>query len=81
MQLTEHRHRGKGACGGLVRGRQMVQMEEVGGTRAGAREQLDPGSDEPFVSGIVDRGKDAVGSIRAILVGRREGNPGSQWLC
>jgi hypothetical protein len=52
----------------------MVQMEQVGGARAGASEQLDPGSDEPFVGGIVDCGKDAVGRIRAIFVGRLERN-------
>ena len=55
-------------------------MEQVGGARTGAREQLDPGSDEPFVGGILDGGKDAIGRIRAILVGGLEGNGRSQWL-
>ena len=41
---------------------------------------VDPGSDEPFVGGIVDGGKDAIGRIRAILVGGLEGNGRSQWL-
>jgi hypothetical protein len=55
-------------------------MEQVGPARAGAREHLDPGRDEPFVGRIVDCGKDAVGRIRAILVGGREGNVRSQRL-
>jgi hypothetical protein len=55
-------------------------MEQIGGARAGAPEQLDPGSDEPVVGGIVDGGKDAIGRIRAILVGGLEGNGRSQWL-
>jgi hypothetical protein len=55
-------------------------MEQVGGAGAGAREQLDPGSDEPFVGAIVDGGKDAIGRVRAILVGGLEGNGHSQWL-
>jgi len=38
VQLAEHGQRGEAACGGLVRGRQVVQMEQVGGARAGARE-------------------------------------------
>jgi hypothetical protein len=74
VQLAQHGQRGEAACGGLVRGRQMVQMEQVGRVRTGAREQLDPGSDEPFVAGIVDGGKDAIGRTRAILVGGLEGN-------
>jgi hypothetical protein len=44
-------------------------MEQVCGARAGAREQLYPGSNEPFVGRIVDGGKDAIGRLRAILVG------------
>jgi hypothetical protein len=56
-------------------------MEQVGGARAGAGEQLDPGSDEPFVGGIVDGGEDAIGRLRAILVGGLEGNGRRQWLC
>ena len=55
-------------------------MEQVGGARTGAREQLDPGSDEPFVGGIVDGGKDPIGRTRTILVGGLEGNVRSQWL-
>jgi hypothetical protein len=55
-------------------------MEQIGGARAGAPEQRDPGSDEPFVGGIVDGGKDAIGCIRAILVGGLEGNGRSKWL-
>jgi hypothetical protein len=74
VQLAEHGQRGEGARRGLVRGRQVVQVEEVGAAGAGAREQLDPGSDEPFVGGIVDGGKDAIGRLGAVLVGRREGN-------
>jgi hypothetical protein len=38
-----------------------------------AREQLDPGTDEPFVGGIFDGGKDAIGRLRAILLGGLEG--------
>src|SRR6266496_1073399 len=49
--------------------------------RAGAGEQRGPGSDEPFVGGIVDGGKDAIGCVRAILVGGLEGNGRGQWLC
>jgi hypothetical protein len=56
-------------------------MEQVGGARTGAREQLDPGSDEPFEGGIVGGGKDAIGRIRAILVGGLEGNGRGQRLC
>jgi hypothetical protein len=81
VQLAHHGQRGEAACGGLVRGRQVVQMEQVGGARPGAGEQLNPGSDEPFVGGIVDGGKDAIGRVRAILVGGLEGNWRSQWLC
>jgi hypothetical protein len=55
-------------------------MEQVGGARTGAPEQLDPGSDEPLVGGIVDGGKDAIGRIRAILVGGLEGNGRGQGL-
>ena len=55
-------------------------MEQVGGARSGAREQLDPGSDEPLVGGIGDGGKDAIGRLRAILVGGLEGNGRSQWF-
>src|SRR6266571_4405522 len=55
-------------------------MEQVGGARTGAREQLDPGSDEPFISRLVDGGEDAIGRGRAILVGGLEGNGRSQWL-
>jgi hypothetical protein len=55
-------------------------MEQVGGVRTGARELVDPGSDELFVGGIVDGGKDAIGRVRAILVGGLEGNGRSQWL-
>ena len=55
-------------------------MEQISGTRTGAREQLDPGSDEPFVSPVVDGGEDAIGRIRAIFVGGLEGNGRSQWL-
>jgi hypothetical protein len=80
VQLAKHRHRGEGASGGLVRGRQVVQMEQVGPASARAPEQLDPGSDQPFVGGIVDCGKDSVGRIRAILEGGRERNAGSQRL-
>lgn len=54
-------------------------MEQVCGARAAAREQLDPRSDEPFVCPVVDGGKDAIGRIRAILVGGLEGNGRSQW--
>jgi hypothetical protein len=53
-------------------------MEQVGGAPASTREQLDPGSDESFVGGIVDGGKDAIGRTRTILVGGLEGNRGSQ---
>ena len=74
MQLAKHRDRGEAARGGLVRGRQMVQVKEVSPARACAHEHLDPGSDEPFVGGIVDGGKDAIGRIRAILERRRERN-------
>jgi len=56
-------------------------MEQVGGTRTGAREQLGPSSDESFVGRIVDGGKDAIGPSRAILVGGLEGNGRRQWLC
>ena len=80
MQLAKHGQRGEAASRGLVRGRQMVQMEQVGGARAGACKHLDPGSDEPFVGGIVDGGKNAIGRIRSILVGGLEGNGRSQWL-
>jgi hypothetical protein len=80
VQLAEHGQRGEAARGGLVRGRQVVQMEQVGGARAGAREQLDPGRDQPLVGGIVDGGKAAIGRMRAILVGGLEGNGRSQWL-
>jgi hypothetical protein len=52
----------------------MVQMKQVDRVRTGPCEHLDPGSDQPFVSGIVDGRKDAIGRIRAILVGRRKGN-------
>jgi hypothetical protein len=58
-------------------------MEQVCGARAGAREQLYPGSNEPFVGRIVDGGKDAIGRLRAILVGGLEGPRSSlrsQWL-
>ncbi len=81
MQLAQHRQRGEAACGGLVSGRQVVQTEQVGGARTGASKQLDPGGDEPFVGGIVDGGKDAIGRIRAILVGGLEGHGRRQWLC
>jgi hypothetical protein len=80
VQLAQDRQRGEASCHSLVRGRQVVQMEQIGGARAGAPEQLDPGSDEPVVGGIVDGGKDAIGRIRAILVGGLEGNGRSQWL-
>jgi hypothetical protein len=56
----------------------VVQVEQVGGARTSAREQIDPGRDEPFVGGIVEGGKDAIGRIRAILVGGLEGNGRSQ---
>jgi hypothetical protein len=62
------------------RSRQVVQVEQVGGARTGAREQLDPGRNEPFVGGIGDGGKDAIGRIRAILIGGLEGNGRSHWL-
>ncbi len=74
MQLPKHGHEGEAARGGLVGGRQVVQMKQVCCVRTGAREQLDPGGDEPFVGSIVDGGKDAIGRIRTILVGGREGN-------
>jgi hypothetical protein len=53
---------------------------KVGAAGTGAREQLDPGSDEPLIAGIADGGKDAIGRTRAILVGRREGNRRNQRL-
>jgi hypothetical protein len=81
VQLAQHGHGGETARGGLVRRRQVVQMEDVGPLRTGAREHVDPGSDEPLVGGIVDGGEDAIGRIRAILVRRREGNRRSQRLC
>jgi hypothetical protein len=56
----------------------VVQVEQVGGACTGAREHVDPGSDEPPVGGVVDGGKDAIERIRAILVGGRKGNPSSQ---
>ena len=56
-------------------------MEQVGRVRTGAGEQVDPGSDEPFVGGIVDGGKDTIGRIRAILVRGRERNGRGQRLC
>jgi hypothetical protein len=80
VQLAQHGQRGEAACGGLVRGRQVVEVEQVGGTRTGAREQLDPGRDEPFVSPAVDGGEEAIGRIRAIFIGGLEGNGRSQWL-
>jgi hypothetical protein len=80
VQLAKHRHRGEAACGGLVRGRQVVQMKQIGRLRAGAREQFDPGSDEPFVRGIIDSRKDAIGRTQAILEGGRKRNPRSQRL-
>src|SRR5439155_17097987 len=55
-------------------------MEQVGVARAGAGEQLDPGCDEPLVGGIPNGGKDAIGRLRAILVGGLEGNGRGQWL-
>jgi hypothetical protein len=55
-------------------------MEHVGAAGTGAREQIDPGSDEPLITGIVDGGKDAIGRTRAILVGRWEGNRRNQRL-
>jgi hypothetical protein len=55
-------------------------MEQVGIARTGAREQLDPGSDEPFVGGIVDGGEDAIGRLQAILGGGLEGNGRGRWL-
>jgi hypothetical protein len=58
----------------------MVQMEQVGPAGTGAREHVDPGSDEPPVGGIADGGKDAIGRIRAILVGRRKRHRRSQRL-
>jgi hypothetical protein len=57
-----------------------VQMEHVGAAGTGPREQIDPGGDEPLITGIVDGGKDAIGRTRAILVGRWEGNRRNQWL-
>jgi hypothetical protein len=81
VQLAKHRQRGEGARGGLVRGRQVVQMEQVGCVRAGAREQPDPGGDEPLVGGIVDDRKDAIRHIRTILVGGRERNRRRQRIC
>ena len=51
----------------------MVQVKQVGRARTGAREYLDPGSDEPLVGGIVDGRKDAIGRIRTILVGGGKG--------
>jgi hypothetical protein len=80
VQLAQHGQRREAACGGLVRGRQVVQMEQVARARTCAREQLDPGSDEPLVGGIVDGGKDAIRRVRAILVGGLEGNGGGQWF-
>jgi hypothetical protein len=55
-------------------------MEHVGAAGTGAREQIDPGRDEPLITRIVDGGKDAIGGTRAILVGRREGNRRNQRL-
>jgi hypothetical protein len=78
VQVAEDRQRGEAARGGLVRRREMVQMEQVGPTGTGAREHVDPGSDEPPVGGIANGGKDAIGRIRAILVGRRKRHRRSQ---
>ncbi len=74
MQLPKHGHEGEAARGGLVGGRQVVQMKQVGATRAGAREHLDPGGDEPLVGGIVDGREDAIGRVRTILIRGRERN-------
>jgi hypothetical protein len=37
-------------------------MEHVGAAGTGAREQIDPGRDEPLITRIVDGGKDAIGA-------------------
>jgi hypothetical protein len=80
VQLAQHGQGGEAACHGLVRGRQVVQMEQVGGARLGAGEQLEPGGDEPLVGPVVDGGEDAIGRVRAILVRGLEGDGRSQWL-
>jgi hypothetical protein len=80
VQLAEHRQRGEATRGGLVRGRQVVQMKQIGRPRAGAREQLDPGSDEPFVRGSIDSRKDTIGRTQPILEGGRKRNLRSKRL-
>jgi hypothetical protein len=78
VQLPDDRHAGEGAQGGLVGRRQVVQVEQVGlgGARAGKRYR--PGRHQPLVGGVVDRGEDAVGAGRPVLIRGLKGNRGGE---
>jgi hypothetical protein len=74
VQLPHDRQRGEGTQGSLVRRRQMVEVEQIGAGGAGAGERLRPGCHEALIGGIVDRGEDAIGPGRPVLVGGLEGD-------
>ena len=78
MQLAEDRHPRKRAQRRLVRRSQMVQVEQVGPRGAGAGKRARPGRDQTLVGGIVDHREHAIGAPRPILIGRLEGDSGSE---
>src|SRR6266540_3717307 len=72
VQLTEHRHRGERTRSCLVRGRQVMEVQQIGIPGTSASEHADPGPDEPLEGSIIDGSKDAVRRPRPVLVGGRE---------
>jgi hypothetical protein len=74
VQLPYDRHTWMRAQRGLVRRRQVMEMEQVGLGRSRPVERLRPVADQPLVVFVVDRGEDAIGGARPVLVGGLEGN-------
>jgi hypothetical protein len=62
------------AQGCLVRGGQVVQVEQIGFAGAGAGERLGPRRHQALVGGFVDGGEDPVGPRPPVFVGGLEGN-------
>ena len=78
VQVADDRDAGRDARGGLVERRQVVQVQDVGVRRAGGLQRARPGRDLVLGVGVVERGEDAVGRVRAVLVGRVQRRVGGE---
>src|SRR4051812_42139042 len=76
VQLPDDRQSGEVPQRRLVRGSEVVQMQEVGIADTGFGEPQRPGRDKSLVCDVVDFGEDTVRAGLAVLVRRLEGDTG-----